>query len=99
MIHAVLARAESDRGTNVSTQIRADLTAEGGNKSGRPSVNFAQCFLRLANLPNFAFDRLSRYEAMLWRSVTRESKSASSNASSVVIAWPVINGIAALQRL
>jgi len=25
------------------------------------------CFLRLANLPNFALDRLSRYEATLWR--------------------------------
>jgi hypothetical protein len=25
--------------------------------------------LRLANLPNFAFDRLSRYEAGLWRQV------------------------------
>ena len=30
-------------------------------------VEFARCFLRLANLPNFALDRLSRYEANLWR--------------------------------
>ena len=30
-------------------------------------VEFARCFLRLANLPNFALDRLSRYEATLWR--------------------------------
>jgi hypothetical protein len=30
-------------------------------------VNFARCFLRLAKLPNFALDRLSRYEARLWR--------------------------------
>ena len=29
-------------------------------------VEFARCFLRLANLPNFALDRLSRYEATLW---------------------------------
>jgi hypothetical protein len=27
--------------------------------------------LRLANLPNFALDRLSRYEATLWRQVGR----------------------------
>src|SRR5262249_5805691 len=27
----------------------------------------ARCFLRLANLPNFALDRLSRYETTLWR--------------------------------
>ena len=33
------------------------------------NVEFARCFLRLANLPNFALDRLSRYEATLWRQV------------------------------
>jgi hypothetical protein len=32
-----------------------------------PAVESARCFLRLANLPNFALDRLSRYEATLWR--------------------------------
>jgi hypothetical protein len=32
---------------------------------------FAQCFLRLSNLPNFALDRLSRYEATLWRQATQ----------------------------
>jgi hypothetical protein len=32
-----------------------------------PDVELARCFLRLCNLPNFAFDRLSRYEAALWR--------------------------------
>jgi hypothetical protein len=37
--------------------------------SGNPPVDLARCFLRLANLPNFAFDRLSRYEASLWRQV------------------------------
>jgi hypothetical protein len=31
------------------------------------TANMARCFLRLANLPNFALDRLSRYEAALWR--------------------------------
>jgi hypothetical protein len=40
-------------------------------KSVDPAVdttrNFARCFLRLANLPNFALDRLSRYEATPWR--------------------------------
>ena len=33
------------------------------------AVELARCFLRLANLPNFALDRLSRYEATLWRQV------------------------------
>ena len=35
------------------------------------TVEFARCFLRLANLPNFALDRLSRYEATLWRQTGR----------------------------
>jgi hypothetical protein len=34
-----------------------------------PTVELARCFLGLANLPNFALDRLSRYEATLWRQV------------------------------
>jgi hypothetical protein len=33
------------------------------------TVDFARCFLRLSNLPNYALDRLSRYEAILWRQV------------------------------
>jgi hypothetical protein len=32
-----------------------------------PVIELARCFLRLANLPNLALDRLSRYEAILWR--------------------------------
>jgi hypothetical protein len=32
-----------------------------------PDVELARCFLRLCNLPNYALDRLSRYEAALWR--------------------------------
>ena len=33
------------------------------------ATDLAHCFLRLANLPNFALDRLSRYEVTLWRQV------------------------------
>jgi hypothetical protein len=33
------------------------------------AADLTRCFLRLANLPNFVLDRLSRYEAMLWRQV------------------------------
>jgi len=32
-----------------------------------PTAELARCFLRLANLHNYALDRLSRYEATLWR--------------------------------
>jgi hypothetical protein len=34
-----------------------------------PAAELTRCYLRLANLPNFALDRLSRYEAALWRQV------------------------------
>jgi hypothetical protein len=33
------------------------------------SLDLARSFLRLVNLPNCALDRLSRYEAALWRQV------------------------------
>jgi hypothetical protein len=42
-----------------------------GKKVDAPNVVFARCFLRLANLPNFALDRLSRYESTLWRQAGR----------------------------
>jgi hypothetical protein len=32
-----------------------------------PDVELARCFLRFCNLTNYALDRLSRYEAILWR--------------------------------
>jgi hypothetical protein len=32
-----------------------------------PTADLARCFLRLAKLSNYALDRLSRYEATLWR--------------------------------
>jgi hypothetical protein len=32
-----------------------------------PATDLALCFLRLANLPSYPLDRLSRYEAILWR--------------------------------
>ena len=32
-----------------------------------PDIELARCFLRLCNLPSYALDRLSRYEAVLWR--------------------------------
>jgi len=38
-----------------------------GPKSVDPAIDLARCFLRLANLPTYPLDRLSRYEAILWR--------------------------------
>ena len=36
-------------------------------KSVDPATDLARCFLRLANLASYPLDRLSRYEAILWR--------------------------------
>ncbi len=43
--------------------------------ANEPSLNtkkdIGDCFLRLAELPTFALDRLSRYEHLLWRQATQ----------------------------
>ena len=36
-----------------------------------PGLHLTQCYLRLANLPSYPLDRLSRYEYMLWRQVAQ----------------------------
>ena len=41
----------------------------GVTSSVGPATDLAHCFLRLADLPGLALDRLSRYEVMLWRQV------------------------------
>jgi hypothetical protein len=50
---------------------KTEAVPSSGSTSVEPAVDrtadLARCFLRLANLPNFALDRLSRYEAILWR--------------------------------
>ena len=41
--------------------------AEGNELSSDSKKEIADCFLRLADLPTSALDRLSRYEHLLWR--------------------------------
>ena len=41
--------------------------AAGNERSFNTKSDIADCFLRLAALPTFALDRLSRYEHLLWR--------------------------------
>ena len=64
------------RANSVDTDLdRASLGTANGTqalpRSGRqcvdPAIDLARCFLRLANLPSYPLDRLSRYEAVLWR--------------------------------
>jgi hypothetical protein len=42
---------------------------QAGESTDEPATDLARCFLRLANLPSYALDRLSRYEVNLWRQV------------------------------
>jgi hypothetical protein len=73
IVHALFARAEPVSFDSASHSITNGTETAGnpGPKSIEPAVgptgDLARCFLRLANLPNFALDRLSRYEATLWR--------------------------------
>jgi hypothetical protein len=71
VVHAVFRPAESDSHDEHEVSPNGEnnletLPAFAMTSSG-PALEFARCFLRLANLPNFALDRLSRYEATLWR--------------------------------
>jgi hypothetical protein len=51
----------------ISTWIPHNLATQTNMKTYNPSNLPSIRFLRLANLPNYALDRLSRYEATLWR--------------------------------
>jgi hypothetical protein len=60
------AEANPDSGSHDITN-RMRVTPSSGLEPVDPTADLAHCFLRLANLSNFALDRLSRYEATLWR--------------------------------
>jgi len=49
--------------------IIADFDAQSALERELVLRQLTRCYLGLANLPNFALDRLSRYEATLWRQV------------------------------
>src|SRR5262249_16820959 len=65
VIHTMFRRAESASGdaASLSALSNIETLSDCGVKVDATAVEFARCFLRLANLPNFALDRLSRYEA------------------------------------
>jgi hypothetical protein len=69
-------QAEHLRGHQQSRQLIPDSAAVihallHEMKANGSAIEFAQCFLRLANLPNFALDRLSRYESSLLNQARR----------------------------
>ena len=73
VIDAVFGRADSAGAHAVSQGAvsKMETVTNRGKNFGAPNVEFARCFLRLANLPNFPLDSLSRYEATLWRQAGR----------------------------
>ena len=58
--------ADPDRRAHGITN-ETDGRPNSGPKPVDPATDLARCFLRLANLPSYPLDRLSRYEAILWR--------------------------------
>jgi hypothetical protein len=73
VVYALFRRAEAVVDREAATDGRAGARLSSAPNSVGPDVHHnvevARCYLRLANLPNFALDRLSRYEASLWRRV------------------------------
>jgi hypothetical protein len=68
--YALLGQAERvghERGVASRNDALTGPAPTAGRPVASPATELARCFLRLANLPNFALDRLSRYEATLWR--------------------------------
>jgi hypothetical protein len=51
--------------------VAGDEVPASADPLAKRTIDFARCFLRLSNLPNYALDRLSRYEAILWRQVAQ----------------------------
>ena len=73
VIHALFRPGDSTSlcGVSHSAVNKIETMSDSALKADASVVEFARCFLRLVNLPNFAVDRLSRYEATLWRQAGR----------------------------
>ena len=73
VVYALFGRADAvsftpeSHGIANGTEVVPSSVPESVGSAVDPTAELARCFLRLANLPNYALDRLSRYEATLWR--------------------------------
>jgi hypothetical protein len=71
VIHTVF-RSEQAGAHPVSHSAASTIeTPDCVRKNDTHAVELARCFLRLANMPDFALHRLSRYETNLWRQASR----------------------------
>ena len=72
VIYVIFPGADAvDARASVATTTDPNTAASSEPEHIDPAADLTRCFLRLANLPNFALDRLSRYEAILWRQVAQ----------------------------
>jgi hypothetical protein len=71
IVYGMLGRADSVGFAQVPHGNMNGTTAVPGPEAVDPAAELTRCFLRLANLPSCALDRLSRYEATLWRQAGR----------------------------
>jgi hypothetical protein len=74
VIHGAFRRPDSvnpDAPSAHDTLSIMEAIPDSAKKADGSAIELARCFLRLANLPNFALDRLSRYETNLWRQAGR----------------------------
>ncbi len=69
LVYSLFRQTESGDASDGATNETEDGPSSMRNALEPTNVEFARCFLRLANLPDYALDRLSRYEAILWRQV------------------------------
>src|SRR5215210_2367468 len=66
LLHRLFPSADHNEGVDSDSEHIAPRAISGPNPD-HCSTDLAQCYLRLANLPSYPLDRLSRYEAALWR--------------------------------
>jgi hypothetical protein len=75
VVYALFGRADAanfnpdsaSQGKVYETEDAPDSIRKSQKTGVNPAIELTRCFLRLTNLPNCALDRLSRYEATLWR--------------------------------
>jgi len=71
VVHALFERAVAVSSDRNQASVTVSGTTSGFESAATRTVDLARCFLRLSNFPNYALDRLSRYEATLWRQVAQ----------------------------
>jgi hypothetical protein len=70
IIYAMFPRSDIVEPDANRAPAEADV-AHSASEPTDPAADLTLSFFRLANLPNFVLDRLSRYEAILWRQVAQ----------------------------